>query len=478
MAALFAGRLGGVALNLLFLPLYDQRLGPQLFGAVALVLSLQAFFLVFDFGFATLLGAEAAHARTRRDAMPEVAADWRLTERLLPLTGLVTGGLAALLLWAAGGTAGVFRPVDLLLTALLVTGMIQLNAGQAVLNACHRYKAGSFLSLAGTLGRGIAALAMLELMGAGFTVFLVSQIAVILVQMLAQSWIVRAELGKIADLRGRSLPLWLRLRPLMAYGLAGALLMQIDKPLAGFAFSLEAAGRWYLATTYALTPIAMLAGPLNQYFFPQVVARLSAPVALLQVGRMFQFSTVLLAAAPSVVLAWHAPLLVSLWLPHAAETAQIAALARPMVLAAAFGAMGYLPTAYLVGSGDRAWIAGLSWAMLLAVGAGLLLAARLEKLAGFAIVYSIYHVAGCLLLWRRMLRSWPSPAKRRALIWQCWIAPLALTVLPTAAALALLAASGLPGVAQIFAASATGGAAMLLVAWRWWLRYGVGPISD
>ena len=62
---------------------------------------------------------------------------------------------------------------------------------------------GSFLSLAGTLGRGIAALAMLELMGAGFTVFLVSQIAVILVQMLAQSWIVRAELGKIADLRGR-----------------------------------------------------------------------------------------------------------------------------------------------------------------------------------------------------------------------------------------------------------------------------------
>lgn len=470
LVALFLGRLGGLALNLLFLPLYDAALGPDLFGAVALVLSIQAFFLVFDLGFASLLGAESASAGEDPFLRAEVAADWQLTERILPATGL-TAGTAAALLWAviSDGTPMV-SALDLLLVAMMVALMMQANAGQAVLNARALYRFGSALSLCGALGRGTAALAAIQLFGPDFTIFVASQLAVVAVQQGVQSWKLRQTLGPPGPRHGRLGPLLARLRPLMAYGLAGALLMQVDKPLVGFFFSLEAAGRWFLAMTYALTPVALLAGPLHQYFFPRLVANLDQPADALRIAMLFQLATVLAAAAPSAVLAWHAPLLVAIWLPHAADSALIAALAQPMVAAAAIGAMGYLPTAYLVASGDRAWLAGLAWGLLSCVVAGLLLAASNQTLRGLALVYSLYHIAGCLLLWARMLKTFPV-AGRRALVGKAWLLPMAGSLLPVLCLLLLLDLAGVSAVVSLIAASAVGALAMGSIAFGWWLRY-------
>lgn len=471
LVALLVGRLGGLALNLLFLPLYDAALGPDLFGAVALVLSIQAFFLVFDFGFASLLGAEAARAGNDPSMRAEVAADWRLTERILPATGL-TAGMAAAFLWAVipGGTPMV-SPLDLLLVAMLVALMMQANAGQAVLNARALYRFGSALSLCAALGRGTAAVMAIQLFGPDFTVFVASQLAVVAVQQGVLSWKLRQNLGSAGPRHGRLRPLLARLRPLMAYGLAGGLLMQVDKPLVGVLFSLEAAGRWFLAMTYALTPVALLAGPLHQYFYPRLAAALGQSANALETARLFQLATVLAAAAPSAVLAWHAPLLVSIWFPHATDAAAIAALAQPMVAAAAIGAMGYLPTAYLVASGDRAWLAGLSWAMLVCVVAGLLLAAANQNLLGLALVYSLYNVAGCLFLWARMLGTFPAPGSRRALVGKAWLLPMAGCIVPVLSLLLLLDLRGVPAVVSLFAASAAGALAMGSVALGWWLRY-------
>lgn len=473
MAALYVGRLGGLALNLLFLPLYDAALGANLFGAVALVLSVQAFFLVFDFGFASLLGSEAAVAGIDPVQRAAVAADWRLTERILPLAGLLAGAFLAAF-WAVrpGARAGLVEPFDLLLVALLVAMLMQTNAGQAVLNARSQYRFGSALSLFGALARGVAALVAIDRFGPDFTVFVGSQVPVVLVQQQLQVWKLRLILGPSGPAAaGRLLSLLQRLKPLMAYGLAGALIMQIDKPLVGFFFSLEAAGRWFLAMTYALTPAALLAGPIHQYFFPRLASALEDPLQALEIGRLFQVATVVVAAAPSAVLAWHAPLLVATWLSHAQDANTIAALARPMVAAAAIGAMGYLPTAFLVASGDRLWLARLSWALLAAVLMGLLLAAQVGSLTGLVLAYCVYHVAGCLLLWRRMLSVWPAPGSLGLLVRQAWLLPLANTLVPTLAALWLLEASGAPPLVSLLASSATGGIAMAFVASRWWLRY-------
>ncbi len=471
VVALFVGRLGGLALNLLFLPLYDAALGPGLFGMVALVLSLQAFFLVFDFGFASLLGAEAAQAGDDPVRRAEVAADWRLTARVLPASGLIAGTAAAMLWAVSPGDSRMVSALDLLLVAMMVALMMQTNAGQAVLNARAQYRIGSALSLGGALGRGVAALAAIHLFGPGFTNFVGSQLAVVAVQQGVQSWQLHQILGPAGPWQGRLLPLLERLKPLMAYGLAGALLMQVDKPLVGVFFSLEAAGRWFLAMTYALTPIALLAGPLHQYFFPRLAAALDQPADALRIATLFQMATVLAAAAPSVVLAWHAPLLVSIWLPHAPDASLIASLAQPMVTAAAIGAMGYLPTAYLVASGDRAWLAWLSWTMLPCVAAGLLLAAANESLRGLALVYSLYHVAACLLLWARMLKAFPVSGSRLSLIGNAWLLPMAGCVVPVLALLLLLDRAGVPPIPSLFAASAIGAVAMASVALRWWLRY-------
>lgn len=476
IAALFVGRLGGLALTFVFLPLYDAAMGPEIFGAVALVLSTQAFFLVFDFGFAPLLGNEAAKAGDDPIALASVAADWRLAERLLLAAGLFAGLMLGLLwvLWPAG--RNVAGPYGLPLVALLVAILMLANASQAVLNARGRYRFSSVVALGGTLGRGLAALAAFSLFRPSFTIFVASQLLAVLLQQAVLSAQLRQVLGPPASRRGRFRPMLARLKPLMAYGLGGALLMQIDKPLVGSLFSVEAAGRWFLAMTYALTPVALLAGPLHQYFSPRLAAALNSPSDVIRIGRQFQVATVVAAAAPSAVLAWHAPLIISIWLPHAADATMIAGLAQSMVAAVAVGAMGYLPTAYLIASGDRAWLARLAWGLLGLVIAGLLVMSLRDGMAGLALVYSIYHVAGCLLLWRRMLRSWPARGQRWALIGEAWLYPLVGTALPTLAVLAALDHLSVDPWLATLAASSAGGLAMAAVAICWWLRYPRRPL--
>ena len=64
LGLLYVSKSGAILVGLLILPFFNSQLGPDLFGLVALILSVQAFLLFVDFGMATLVGRDLAVAET------------------------------------------------------------------------------------------------------------------------------------------------------------------------------------------------------------------------------------------------------------------------------------------------------------------------------------------------------------------------------------------------------------------------------
>lgn len=475
----FSGRLGGVLLNLLFLPLYDALLGPELFGVVAVILSLLSFFMVFDFGAATLVATDVAASRHNDTARAAAGRDWRRSEMIIVAVAII--GMLVVLVFDAIGDFETFGPVDVMLASLLVGTMVLLNVGQAALNGLQAYRLNNGLMLAGTIARGLVTLLFLREIEASLTAFLAAQLLVAVLHFAVLRGIVSKRLSSGRDAlfeRGAALRVWSRMRPLIGYTLAGALVMQVDKPIVAGFFSLELAGRWFLATTYALVPIAVLAGPLNQYFYPKLVAAQANPSGALVVGRRFQVAVSLAVTAPTVILVYFAPEVLALWLPHADDIGVIAPIAQLLVVAAAIGATGFLPTAWLLATGDRAWLARLSICATLAVILLLPLAGFRQDIMLVAGIYAAYHVLVCLLLWIRMLRSWPGRSAGAELALNCWIGPAVLAGAGTVLLSGAASGFSVAGWVQILVASTGGAIASLLVAWLWWFRYSTPPASS
>jgi O-antigen/teichoic acid export membrane protein len=470
IAAVFSGRLGGVILNLLFLPAYDDLLGPKIFGAVAIILSFVSFFMVFDFGAATIVATDIAASVEGSAARDKVGQDWRRSEYII--IGVVSVGLVASLVLVAAHQLQPFGVTDLILAAFLISAMILLNVGQAALNGLQAYRLNNGLILVGSVARGLTTILVLRYVEASLMAFLTAQVVASALHYAALRRIVSSRLiikqGGLLE-RDAMLRLWRRMRPLVAYTLAGALVMQVDKPVVAGFFSLEMAGRWFLATTYA--PIAVLAGPLNQYFYPKMVAARADPVDVLVVGRRFQVAVSLAVTAPSVVLVYFAPELLALWLPHTGDIGVIAPIAQLLLMATAFGATGYLPTAWLLASGDRIWLARLAIAATTLVIGLLMLAGLRQDIMAVAAVYAAYHSIICLLLWFRMLSSWPWRKTSMDLVLACWLGPVLAVGICTALVSGVAGGFPVAGWMQVLVASMAGALATLVVAGLWWFCY-------
>ena len=60
-------------------------------------------------------------------------------------------------------------------------------------------------------------------------------------------------------------------RPIILFTAAGAAVTQLDKPLVSAFSSAASVAPYFLATTLCTLPIALLAGPLSQYFQPKIL---------------------------------------------------------------------------------------------------------------------------------------------------------------------------------------------------------------
>lgn len=482
LGLVFAARTGGVVSTLLFIPAFDSLLDANTFGAISIILSLQALFLVFDLGFSTLFGADIGANRSNPAALSRIGVDLLRAEFILGGTALIVAGAAVL------GAVGIanqspWRALALALAVLLIGSQVLLNLAQASLNALGRYRINSAFLVAGTLARGGVAVLALKFIAPTILAFVGAQLAVSLVHLAVTRLIVHRSLP--APCSRETLPvlkapalvdLCRRGGPLMLYTLAGAAVMQLDKPIVAAFYSLADAGRYFLATTFALTPIAVIGGPLYQYFFPKIAgAAQGSSSALVRLARIFQILTVCAVTAPTMVLVIYCPAWLAYWLPHTPHREEIAAIARILVAAGGIGATAYLPMALLLGAGERIFIAKLSTVLTCVTLMMAVVAGYTGDLRIFAGVYAAYHISVCLLLWVR-IRRYFTAEDFHGLVAGSYVVP-GLVI----AGGSILICAGLStfssGPLIPFAASALCGLLSLVIALVWAARYEPRPFG-
>lgn len=412
--ALFAGRIGGILVTLLFIPRYHLLLGAATFGAVSLVLSLQAFFLVSDLGLATLISRDTAIARYDPDALTLVVLMRRRAEGILASIA-VTVSILALVLpllasplvpWSFANGANVAM-ITTLIMALVATNIVQLS-----LNALGAYQAGAATAVTGAIVRGGATVVVLGSYPT-LVAFLVVQLVVALLHLLVVRWYLERRCGvvhhreRLFD-RAAMVDLLRRCIPLTIYTLASAAAVNLDKSIVSGFISLETAGSYFLATTYSLVPVAVLSGPINSYFAPRVAHARHAGDAAGERRLATVFQTLLMCAVvgPSLSLGVQASEWLGLWLHEAPQG--LLAVAPILLAGGALSATGYYPTTYLIAAGDNGYLARLSLVCSAGVLAAAVYFAVQGNLVGIAWSYFVFYAAGFAGLWARMgvLTGW------------------------------------------------------------------------
>lgn len=432
LLSLYGSRLAGIVVTLVFLPLYARLLGPHDFGLVAMILSGQMLMAMLDLGMANLITRDLA-------AMPDpgqALTRWRAAERLLSLYFAALGVIAL----GAAAVAGL-SPAWAALCALLYWALTLQNLSQSALLARGEVRLAATLQGVGVLGRAGLTTATLLWLDGSLRGFLVSQAAGAVLHLLTSRRYGQAPLMQatgpangdamtLAQLTRRGLPLFL-------VGIAGAAVLQADKLIVGTFMSPAAVTPYFLATTFCMTPISILAGPVAQFFQPQVIGATTTGDGVAVQSRTRQLTLALLATVvlPTLGLWLLREPLIRFWLHDAALAADVARLCALLLPAAAIGAVGNVPVTLLNAVADFGHIARISTACTVATLAGVAIAAHHGRLDIVCAIYLAYYLAITALLWWRAACN---PAVARAARQSAWLsstcvagAALLLTLLPT-----------------------------------------------
>lgn len=409
---LYGSRLAGVAVSVFFIPLYARLLGPTDFGLVALILSAQALVIMLDLGMAALTSRDlAADNDSTRSRMR-----WQRAEVLL------TRSFGAVAVLAVPATLLAAQPTGLTLAALMLFWAATLqNLAQAAMVARGDVQRAALIQGVGVLLRGALSVAALTWVEASLRAFVISQLVGALAHLAVNRHV--GQRGLPAAVTEAAEPLQQLARrglPLFLVGLAGAAVLQMDKLLVGGLISPAAVAPYFLATTFCMTPIAILAAPVAQLMQPRIVrahAQNDGSLLLLR-SRQLVWGLAALVVLPTAVLWLLRRPLISWWLHDPALAADVAAMSAILLPAAAIGAVGNVPLALLNALGDFAFQARLSALLTVLTLAGVALAASRAQLLWVCWIYLAYYAVLTASLWWRAGTQGPTAtAGRRTALW-------------------------------------------------------------
>lgn len=398
LLSLYGSRVAGIVVALLFLPLYSRLLGAHDFGIVAMILSGQVLMAMLDLGMANLVARDLAATAEPGRAL----AQWQAAERLLTVYFAALGGVALLL-----GVGFGLSPWWVTLGTLMYWALTLQNLSQSALLARGQAPLAATLQGLGTLGRACLTAATLMWADRSLQGFLISQAVGAVLHLLASRHFGQGPMviaPSITALPTESLrALARRGLPLFLVGIAGAAVLQLDKLIIGVFMSPAAVAPYFLATTFCMTPVSILAGPVAQYFQPQVISAVTSGDAAAAQVRARQLTLALLASVvlPTLLLWVLREPLIRFWLHDPALSAEVARLCALLLPAAAVGAIGNVPLTLLNAVADFRSIARISALCTTLTLAGVAVMAQREQLQLVCAVYLGYYMAVTLLLWWR-----------------------------------------------------------------------------
>lgn len=400
LVMLYSGRLGTALIGLLILPVFSRQLGTEQFGAVAVILSMQALLVMLDLGLSVSVGRDVASLKNeqifRARAMLVHA-----EKILVRLYGALMGAALLLNPW-------LDMPLNsaTLLAVILLFGLVtHQNICQVALLARQDYVWAGAAQLVGVVSRHLLTLAGFHLIEATLDVFVWTQL------LGAVLFAVSTRMRLLAKLPETSSEILLSSQPaarrlsmaLLLQGVAGACVMQLDKPIVGALTGASQTAPYYLATVLSLTPLTFLAGPMVQFFQPKLIAALSKDEVSLEARqlRFFLSSIVATAFVPGLLLWLAAGPVTELWLRGLPEQPLVAEYTRVIVVGATIGALGYVPHVLLVARQEYAFLASSSSLLTLMTLLATTWAAWRGDVRMVCYIYAVYHVTAAVVLWWR-----------------------------------------------------------------------------
>jgi O-antigen/teichoic acid export membrane protein len=406
MTMLYAGKTSGVLVAFVFLPLYSHLLGHEQFGVVAVILSLQALLLMMDLGMSTLVSRAVAVGQSDPPAVVKLirAAEINLTCFYLTIL------LATALIKAGGGIQGIRWDVALGAIVLFWLVVVQ-NLYYTASLAGTAIKAATLIHVIGILSRSALTWYLLDTFSKTISVFIWAQIIVAVIHgLVCRKFLIWNLYWNFEGPRRffqvqfkDCLTLLARGKSILVSGTVGAAAMQLDKPILSIFMPASDISPYFLATVLSATPVAIMAGPIVQFFQPKIVLCISTGnvIAYQKKIREFLVSILALVIVPVVFLFFYCDAIVILWLGPSGQIELVSSYSRILLIGYGIASVGYLPYVIIVARQEFRFHARLSTLATIFVLFLTAIFASLENIFLVCIAYVAYFLIVTLgLFWR------------------------------------------------------------------------------
>lgn len=411
MFMLYAGKASGILVNLFFIPIYSGTLGPELFGMVAVILSIQALLMMLDLGMSTIVGRDvAANEQSPGELLQETfSAEFVLVFMYAILVCVL--GASFILDFRLGLLPGVAITIALMFMLMVLQNLYC----SAIVARQEFFKAGA-LQLTGSLLRAGGTAYVLLYVSPTLSGFVWAQFAGALLQAAASRYLCIHGFKKnphylvvvsINSIWKRASSLFRHARPLALMSASGALVSQLDKPIISIFMSASSVAPYFLAMTFCMVPIGVLATPIAQYFQPLIINAVAdgnnnSSSAIMHV---FTVTIAVVVILLSTIMYIYSDFLVGAWLHHGILVGETLVFVRVLLPGLAIGALGYIPYSLLLAIRDYKFMAALSATLMVLTLCFVAVASNNQSIYYVCVIYVVFHVGTTLLQWFRAVTS-------------------------------------------------------------------------
>lgn len=371
LAVLYGSKFIGAIAGFVFMPIYLRLMGAEDFSIVAVITSLQAFALIFDFGVLTTVGRDLAVVGSKlKDRLRLLLSAEGALIFLYFVGGAVLIAGLALLHWS---NSKVFMNFGVLI--LLLGVILQALHGTALISL-SRYYEGALCNTFMVVLRSIGTWIVIRYLSPSIEAFVFAQALFSVVGALV------SRIYSMRHLQADALTTFCRenfsisncvqvvkkSRALIVSSLVGAAATQLDKTILLGHVGAEELSAYFLAHSISSMPLAIVATPIVQYFQPKVIAlhdQVSNP-AKSSVFRQFGVCIVLSMAAMALFFSTFGHALIDLWLTDKNIARLVMDYVDLLVIAYLVAGVGYIPYVMMIAGRGYAFNAKL--AVVAAVG--------------------------------------------------------------------------------------------------------------
>ncbi|WP_339898335.1 hypothetical protein [Paraglaciecola polaris] len=399
----FASKAGGILVGVYFLPFFNDVLGVDSFGIVAVILSLQSLLLMLDLGMSTLVGRDSVILRNKN---PIIII--REAEAVISAMYCIILPVALLLLWGEVLSISLFSLICIMLMFWLLT--LQ-NISLSALLAKQEYKVASSIQVVGAIWKAIFTLVILINLEATVDAFIIAQLLATVINFSVLKFFCSSRLST-SSLRNSSekvalnacIELAKRGKPLIFSSIAGAAVLQLDKSIVTFFMSAKELVPYFLASSFCMLPIAVLAAPIRQFFQPKVLKAYASrdDIGFHLITKLYVRTLVTIVIFFTGIIWLFNDSIINLWLRGNEVSPNVASLTDILLPALAIGAFGFIPYVFIIIAEDYKFQAKFSIVMTIITLLFVIIFANNQNIYLITISYFIYHFFSSVGLWYRL----------------------------------------------------------------------------